>query len=417
TNAADHELAIKDLVHSAFRHAGQKCSAASLALVEADLYDSPTFQRQLRDAAASLPVGPAHDLASVVTPVTVPPNETLTRGLTRLDEGEEWLLQPRQIGDNPQLWTPGIRLGVKPGSWFHRSECFGPVLGLIRVDSLDHAIEIQNDSEFGLTGGLHSLDEREIAHWRDRVEVGNAYLNRPITGAIVRRQPFGGWKHSCFGPGAKAGGPNYVSIFGTWRQDELPKIGFDLTEAARRLLDQLLDLGHFDEKTLSAAARSQTHWLRREFGIEHDPSGLHGEDNHFRYRPLRHLLVRSERLSDNDIAILLLASAHTGGQLSFSDARERPWLRQLGYACVKEDEATLAQRLRSGLSPRPQSLRAPGAGNELRRAANAANLQLIDHPVLANARHELRFHHREQSISHCTHRYGNLIPKPAEIIP
>ena len=86
----------------------------------------------------------------------------------------------------------------------------------MRADDLDHAIAIQNASAFGLTGGIQSLDEHEVATWLERVEVGNAYVNRHITGAIVQRQPFGGWKRSSVGCGPKAGGPAYVEAFGTW---------------------------------------------------------------------------------------------------------------------------------------------------------------------------------------------------------
>jgi acyl-CoA reductase-like NAD-dependent aldehyde dehydrogenase len=136
TAQADRELAIKDLVRSAFGHSGQKCSAASLAILEAEVYDDPIFRRQLRDAAASLHSGPATDPRSIVTPLVTPPGKDLKRALTTLEEGEEWLLEPKQLGDDPCAWSPGIKLGVKAGSWFHLTECFGPVLGLMRADSL-----------------------------------------------------------------------------------------------------------------------------------------------------------------------------------------------------------------------------------------------------------------------------------------
>ena len=111
-----------------------------------------------------------------------------------------------------------MRLGVQPGSWFHQTECFGPVLGVMRADDLDHAVELQNAVPYGLTGGLHSLDEAEIDRWLARVEVGNAYVNRHTTGAIVRRQPFGGWKRSSVGRGAKTGGPDDILRFVTFRR-------------------------------------------------------------------------------------------------------------------------------------------------------------------------------------------------------
>src|SRR2546422_5178480 len=222
TSLADRDQAVRDLVRSAFGHNGQKCSAASLAICEAEVYDHLDFRRQLRDAVASLGVGSAWELASRVPPLTQPPGAPLRRALTVLDEGEEWLLEPRPATDNPQLWSPGIKLGVRPGSFFHRTECFGPVLGLMRAENLERAIELANAQPFGLTSGIQTLDQREIVRWVDRIEAGNLYVNRPITGAIVGRQPFGGWKASSVGPGAKAGGPNYVLQLARWRQVTRP---------------------------------------------------------------------------------------------------------------------------------------------------------------------------------------------------
>src|SRR5207249_2495503 len=94
TAVADRDQAIRDLVRSAFGHQGQKCSAASLAICEAEVYDDPVFRRQLRDAAASLDAGSAWELSSRITPLTQPPAEALRRALTALDPGEEWLLEP-----------------------------------------------------------------------------------------------------------------------------------------------------------------------------------------------------------------------------------------------------------------------------------------------------------------------------------
>ncbi|MFI4875022.1 MAG: bifunctional proline dehydrogenase/L-glutamate gamma-semialdehyde dehydrogenase, partial [Blastopirellula sp. JB062] len=267
TAQADRELAVKDLVHSAFSHAGQKCSAASLAIVEAEVYDDPVFQRQLRDAAASLPVGPATDRSSVVTPLIRKPEPSLMRALTQLDPGEQWLLPPQSSDHDDCLWSPGIRLGVRPGSWFHQTECFGPVLGLMRAENLAQAIQWQNDVAFGLTAGLHSLDEHEQAKWCDSVQAGNLYVNRSITGAIVRRQPFGGWKKSSIGPGAKAGGPNYVHRFAHW-SDASP------------------------HTALAAVAQNYRAAWNEHFSLAHDPVGLTCESNQFRYRSARGVILR-----------------------------------------------------------------------------------------------------------------------------
>ena len=131
TAAADLDLAVKDLVHSAFGHAGQKCSAASLAIVEQSVLDDGRLLAKLADATRSLHVGPASDPATDVGPLIHPPIGALERALTRLDEGERWLVRPHQVDDRGYLWAPGIRVGVQPGSFFHQTECFGPVLGIM----------------------------------------------------------------------------------------------------------------------------------------------------------------------------------------------------------------------------------------------------------------------------------------------
>src|SRR3546814_2929448 len=121
-------------------------------------------------------------------PLSEPPTDKLLRALTDLEPGERWLVEPQRLDDTGRLWSPGLKDGVTSGSWFHRTECFGPVLGIMRAETLDDAIDLQNGTDFGLTGGLHSLDDDEIDRWLERVEVGNAYVNRHITGAIVQRQ-------------------------------------------------------------------------------------------------------------------------------------------------------------------------------------------------------------------------------------
>ncbi len=423
TAAADQDLAVKDLVRSAFGHAGQKCSAASLAILEAEVYDSPAFRRQLRDAAASLKVGSAWDPKSSVTPVILEPEGALRRGLTKLDEGEEWLLEPRMVDGNPRLWSPGIKLGVTPDSSFHRAECFGPVLGLMRAKNLKEAISLQNDSEFALTGGIHTLDAREIALWRDVVEVGNAYINRPITGAIVRRQPFGGWKHSSFGPGAKAGGPNYVFNFGTWQTEALSKLREAPNFVTNKLLSQFkrLVIEAEERERLQVGAWSYGWALEHEFEAEHDPSQLYGEANIFRYRPRRRILLRcnaSADLCEVMLAILAATACELEGEISLAPKHAQvicPAMEDVVTPrIVEESEADLVGRL-GQLAPAPELLRYLG---EVPRAvyeqANAWHVPVVDDPVLGIGRLELRFYFREQSISETLHRYGNLIDPPAE---
>ncbi|BCX50378.1 1-pyrroline-5-carboxylate dehydrogenase [Haloferula helveola] len=405
TAAADPDLAVKDLVRSAFGHAGQKCSAASLAILEAEVYDNPGFLRQLKDAAESLRVGPSWSYPSMVTPVVREPGEALHRALTTLDPGESWLLEPRMIDGNPCLWSPGIKLGVTPDSWYRRTECFGPVLGLVRARDLDHAIRIQNDSDFGLTGGIHSLDPSEVERWKELVEVGNAYVNRPITGAIVQRQPFGGWKRSCFGPGAKAGGPNYVAQFATWH--DAGELSF--RAPVGRKVGELLEATGDD--SLVAAAESDAFWMRREFGVEHDPSGLRSEANVFRYRPLGPVLLRAE--NPNALARLTLAAVAAGLNFEWSVPSQSE-VPEWGHAfpCWREDEAQLARRIEPG---RYGVIRAVGAGAGLKAASIEAGIRLVDAVPVNNGRIELTPFFREQAVSETRHRHGSVLPTPDQL--
>ena len=295
SRTADVDLALRDLVRSAFGHAGQKCSAASLAIVDTPLYDDPRFRERLADAVRSLRVGSAHDLATQMGPIIGPPSERLQRALTELDAGESWLVEPRCI-DGERLWSPGVRIGVGAGSWFHRTECFGPVLGVMRADGIEHAVALQNQVEFGLTAGLHSLDPVEIELWLDQVQAGNVYVNRHITGAIVRRQPFGGWKRSSVGRGAKTGGPHDIFRF----------VRFRSTAPA------------------ADAAASYRVWWRRQFGIGIDRSGLAAEANVLRYQPVTGVIARIDgHTSVSDVESLRAASAVTGVSIQVWCARLR----------------------------------------------------------------------------------------------
>jgi RHH-type transcriptional regulator, proline utilization regulon repressor / proline dehydrogenase / delta 1-pyrroline-5-carboxylate dehydrogenase len=420
TSLADRDQAIRDLVRSAFGHSGQKCSAASLAICEAEVYDDAGFRRQLRDAVASLDVGSAWESTSRITPLTQAPGAALRRALTVLDEGEEWLLEPCPAEGNAQLWSPGIKLGVRAGSFFHRTECFGPVLGLMRAEDLDQAIELANATAFGLTSGIQTLDDREIARWVDRIEAGNLYVNRPITGAIVGRQPFGGWKASSVGPGAKAGGPNYVLQLARWRQVSRPA-GDDgsLPEPTAALLGRCLAaLSDGDARALvMASAASYARAWRRHFSREHDPSAIRGERNAFRYRPCRRVIARgtTARLQAAALCQVVLAASVTGTPLTLSltpDSASWPWLAECeGIDLVVEAEAGFVERLARPEDAERLRMWEP-ISTAARAAANGAGVTVIDAPVLANGRLELRWYLREQTVSRVLHRYGSM-PEPA----
>ena len=297
TPNADLDLAARDIAASAFGHAGQKCSAASLVILVGSVAKSARFRNQLLDSVASMRVGLPQDPLTVMGPLIEAPGEKLLRGLTRLESGEHWVLEPRPLNAERTLWSPGIRGGVITGSDFHQTEFFGPVLGIMSADRLDKAIDLANGTAFGLTSGLYSLDPVEMEHWLERIEAGNLYINRSITGAIVRRQPFGGWKRSAIGPGAKTGGPNYLFALGTWHDhpEPLPAAGAAAPEDFLGSLDRRVQGLYIAGRTslskdhlrwLAGALRSDQVAARDEFTRNRDVSGLAAEKNVLRYLPV-----------------------------------------------------------------------------------------------------------------------------------
>jgi RHH-type transcriptional regulator, proline utilization regulon repressor / proline dehydrogenase / delta 1-pyrroline-5-carboxylate dehydrogenase len=397
TPNADLDLAAADLVASAFGHAGQKCSAASLAILVGSVYESERFRRQIVDATQSLIVGEASNPATDMTPLAADMSDRLERAFTVLDKGETWLLEPRNLGG--RLWTPGIKDGVQAGSWFHQTECFGPVLGLMRADDLDHALELQNGVPFGLTAGIHSLDAEELDHWTVRVEAGNAYLNRHITGAIVQRQPFGGWKRSSVGPGGKAGGPNYVAQFGHWSDT-----GDISTQTATPGGRVAALVSEFDSEWLHAAVASDEYWSQHEFAIDHDPSGLVFESNIFRYRPRPEIVVRAPEGVDGIATVRVVAAAiRAGTPVRVSSATPI----EIDADVIVESDAAFTASLPSLAGIRVRHIGpAPSA---LTAAAWDAGVDLIAGPVLQSGRLEMLPHLREQAVSRTRHRFGNLL--------
>jgi RHH-type proline utilization regulon transcriptional repressor/proline dehydrogenase/delta 1-pyrroline-5-carboxylate dehydrogenase len=365
TSSADLELAVVDLVRSAFSHSGQKCSAASLAILERCVYEDERFMRQLADSVRSLRPGPAWDLHTTLGPVIRPPSGPLLDALTRLQPGESWLVAPRRIHDN--LWTPGVKLGVRPGSSFHMTECFGPVLGLMCADDLDEAIRWQNMVPYGLTAGLSALDPAEIELWRDRVHAGNLYVNRHTTGAVVGRQPFGGWKKSVVGPAAKAGGHHYVPSLGRWS-----------AETTLAPLQMALAVGEVLHRDLAPA----------------DTAGLRSEANTLRHVPLESVLLRVGA-GTSDAEIASAAEISRTLQIALEVSRD-----------TIETEDELVRRLATS---KWDKVRVWGAASEpVRIAVLDSGSWLDEEPLSSDPTAESLRWVREQSVSETRHRHGDI---------
>ena len=410
TPSADLDLAVADVVKSAFGHAGQKCSAASLVILTGSVADPNSatgsrFRRQLVDAIESLAVGLPTDLGTTMGPLTVPADGKLYRAFTELDPGERWLVEPNLRDDiateaglsEKVLWSPGLKDGVAPGSWFHLTEVFGPVLGLMTAANLREAIKLQNATSFGLTAGIHSLDDDEIAQWKDAVEAGNLYVNRPITGAIVQRQPFGGWKGSSVGPGAKAGGPHYVGQFGGWS---------DSADVPNRSADPAGWLAW-------AQADDARAWSQMSTPV--DPSGLGVESNDYLLKPLPEASIWiGADATRPEVERVLHAAATTGTKVTvFADSElpdevllDLPITERLDVAGTYAPSEFAAQVAAGEVTGR---IRVIGAAPGLLEAAapRVASTTVLAAPVVASGERELLNFAREQSISQTRHRYGH----------
>ncbi|HYF37404.1 MAG TPA: proline dehydrogenase family protein [Prosthecobacter sp.] len=430
TALSDRDQAIKNVLHSAFSHAGQKCSATSLLLLEAEVYDDPDFRRMLVEAAKSLIIDSAWNVAAKVGPLIRPPDGDLEDALLTLLPGESWALKPFRVGDNPHLWSPGIKWDVRPGSKTHLTEFFGPVLGTMRFESLSEAIALVNQTGYGLTSGLESLDDREQAEWKEGIRAGNLYINRTTTGAIVLRQPFGGMGKSAVGPGLKAGGPNYVTQFMDFEEclpDTPP------TPEPRSMLGRFLsllqgwDTLNLRENTrLIAAFASYEHSWKEEFSQEHDDLKLLGQDNIRRYRPVRTFRVRLHPDDSPFEVFARVAAAHLAGchlTVSIPEGFPSRVLQRLKTAAaglkdatmyVEESDSALGQVILSGGVDRIRYSSPARVPIEVRRAAIEANVFIADSPVLMEGRLELLWYVREQSVSFDYHRYGNLGPRSGE---
>jgi RHH-type proline utilization regulon transcriptional repressor/proline dehydrogenase/delta 1-pyrroline-5-carboxylate dehydrogenase len=209
---ADLDEAVVGVLQSAFGYAGQKCSACSRAIVLHGIYDA--FVARLAEAARAVKVGPAEDPETQVGPLIDAKARQRVLEYQRIAATEGKILfegDVRSIADQGYYVGPLIAADVLPGARIAQEEIFGPVLAVIKARDLDHALEIANGTQYALTGGFYSRSPARIEQVKREFLVGNLYINRGITGALVDRQPFGGFKLS--GIGTKAGGPDYLLEF------------------------------------------------------------------------------------------------------------------------------------------------------------------------------------------------------------
>jgi RHH-type proline utilization regulon transcriptional repressor/proline dehydrogenase/delta 1-pyrroline-5-carboxylate dehydrogenase len=297
----------------------------------------------------------------------------------------------------------------------------------MRFRTLPEAIALVNQTGYGLTSGLESLDEREWDYWQEHVHAGNLYINRVTTGAVVLRQPFGGFGKSVFGPGMKAGGPNYVAQFMDFEDGPFP-VAHGLPENTRlkELCLQLREgatqngLLENEVEEIVAATTSYDQAARGEFSQRHDHFRLIGQDNFRRYLPLRELRLR---VHPEDSALELFArvcAAHAAGcrvtvsvppgfasqALRFLEEITGPWAGSIEF--VEETDAQLAEAMRNRQTDRVRYAAPERVPLEVLQASAESGICAVSTPVVLEGRLELLWYLQEQSISIDYHRYGNL---------
>lgn len=426
TPHADLDLAVKDVVASAFGHAGQKCSASSLVILVGSVGRSRRFHGQLVDAVKSLEIGYPTELSTQMGPLTTPASGKLLRGLTTLGKGESWVIKPKQLDESGKLWSPGVRANVQPYSEYHLTEYFGPILGVMRVDTLEEAIELQNATDYGLTAGLHSLNAEEINLWLDKVQAGNIYINRGITGAIVRRQPFGGWKLSAVGNGTKAGGPSYLFSMGKWSADKRGiENGVALSHPVLKEADKVAD--SFDAKVaqeLHDSFKLDQKAYNEEYGVGHDPSQIGIELNVLRYLPLPVLVRLNEKQKVSDLLRVVAAGLAVGSKVSVSSGEKLPvavaeFFNSHGVKVTVESDEQFLNSVASWKDTAGLDGRIRLIGSNAKAVAEAVDgsctVAIYANPVTYSGRVEMLPFVHEQAVSFTNHRFGNPTPLTAKV--
>ena len=409
TASGDRDHAIQNIVTSAFSNAGQKCSACSLLLLEKEVFNDPEFKIKLTDAVTSLKTGGVWDGGNIVGPMITSENEKLLYAIDHLENGETWLVKPEFVDEKRFILKPCVKWGVKPDSYTFKNELFAPLLAVVCIDDLEDGIKKVNASEYGLTSGLQSLDEVEQLRWKNNIEAGNLYINRGITGAIVNRQPFGGMKRSAFGGGIKAGGRNYVTSF--VNIDENPKIHTTFKEKDQfKTFSSILNI---QEKSIfHAATDSYLKNYENEFSQVLDIQHLMGEENTFRYLPLRKMALRVQNTDNLCEIFMILAAANIVKTPITVSISEDDYKLEILRKTAQHECTLLVENENEFLYGMGKFERIRTCNNQLSEEfymkAAKTGKHIASSKPLIEGRIELLHYLKEQSIAFEYHRYGSI---------
>ena len=412
---SDMDEAILHVLKSATSFSGQKCSAASLLLLDSERFHDPAFKEALVNAFASLKTGSVWDPRVDITPLNGNAEERIAQIMhdAKASNGD-WALIPKIDEENPRLVSPGICWGVHSSDDMAKNEYFAPILSVIEVSCVSEGIDIINASDYGLTAGLESLDPKEHVEFKTRSEAGNLYINRPITGAIVSRQAFGGMKASQIGTSYKAGGNHTLLAYCTAstqsKTEQSVSERSELLEKITPLLKYWEGSGHtVDWNTLKRWAQEYEsfHYATLDWV---DACHIHGQSNQNAWMLKKKNTLRL--LDTDDIqqiaAIVMLAiQYHVPIQLSSDTGKLIP--KSIWEQCISNSEYRIESK--DAFIERFKDKTYSENVYTLSPSINALKSQISAHHFMATGDPKLDalIFLQEKTLSETLHRYGLIL--------
>lgn len=422
TAMSDKSLAIKHAIHSAFCFSGKHPFSTSLLILEKEVFQDPRFKDHLKQTVQSLHVGPAYDPSCMITPLVQNPNSLEEKMLQDL-ESDLWLVKPKRLNEESNLYSPGVIWGIARGDFFHLNPLNIPILAVMEADNLDEAIYLANNTPFGLSQCLESLDSREHKQWLGNIKTGSRFINISSTHLMVKKNPISAIKHSSLGASVSRGGPNSLIPYLYIQQVGIPKEKYPVDQRVNnltRLLEQISlsaeDLG------IWYASISSYAFFYQQFKRERDLVKITGEDHTLLYRPMKKILFRIKKV-DNPLDFLRIfaagLTAHIPMEVSWEkmplfEDKQIDWQSLLpGYKLYEEEQTSFLKKLQQGSSQMVRMIGEPT--NEEKQLAAISGTQIESGTPFSNGRFELMLYFHEIVTSSTYHRFGNLGLREGEI--
>ena len=389
----DWRSALHDIVEAAFRRSGQSPSCPHFIIAHAGVYDDPAFLPAVKDVVGSLSAKPTWFEGADLGPLASPLGSAARALLTERSESEAWAVLPATGEMGSLLWSPGVCVNIDASAKLVSDGQNLPLLGIMRAESADEAIAVQNQlTECGMAI-IYSRDAEEVSAWSKEMH-NRALAVNCCPGERPAASPVAVWRTSLHGSGAPmAGGKNYAAALCLWQEATRPS----MRSARRNLVFDPKNIfpantNAEDTMRLSAAADSISYWWEKEFSTPCLLPSPRGEKSELIYRPVPLCLRIEKAMSDTDIAIALMAAMQAGCKLQISIAAEREWVaafaEQHGVALSVENRQSFEDVFPS-LAAVGIVVRDPAALDETLVRAAECRLSLINDPVLSNGRVEL----------------------------